>query len=234
MQTNHFNTYSSATYSDDKRTLYLALDKHGLPRKVQTKPGARLGNLSKNTYALSMVVPQTRIDSVKTANNCEETNHQLRHHHAQHKCRPKKRKKKRKDEGDDFNQNKKKPNLGKKKCEEGEEKEECQKRLQMVRRKRKSRNGEEEVSGDNLEKNLLKKKRLNNKQKKLRQRTGSKNLINVDDGEKEMLSDLLLGLLNNSTNRHHFVLNENFVRPSDSEPVTVIETELTTTSSSSD
>lgn len=90
------------------------------------------------------------------------------------RCRRKgKRKKKRKcredeDESDDCQLIfKKKPNFfGKKKCEEGEEEEECQKRLHMIRKKRKSRNGDgEETKNVDVKSSSVKEKNIKKKKK---------------------------------------------------------------------
>ncbi|XP_022197253.2 uncharacterized protein LOC111054517 [Nilaparvata lugens] len=56
MEQHHYNTYSSAKYSNTNRTVYLALDRAGLPRKVQVKAGTPLGKLSKWTRVLTQTV----------------------------------------------------------------------------------------------------------------------------------------------------------------------------------
>ncbi|XP_049782675.1 uncharacterized protein LOC126184341, partial [Schistocerca cancellata] len=72
----HYNTYTSARYSDGRRTLYVALNKRGLPRKVQVRAGAPLRRLSTYTRTLTKPAPQAA-----------PTAHPLRHH-AHHQLCP--------------------------------------------------------------------------------------------------------------------------------------------------
>ena len=101
MESHHFNTYSSAKYSNDKRTLYLALNKKGIPRKVQTKAKASLGKMETYTNVLTKPVSIERVESlaVKVAKarvllgkllqgtsgeeGFGERNHLVRHHRYQ-------------------------------------------------------------------------------------------------------------------------------------------------------
>ncbi|KAL0275889.1 UNVERIFIED_CONTAM: hypothetical protein PYX00_003611 [Menopon gallinae] len=199
MEDHYFNTYSSAKYSNEKRTLYLALNKKGIPRKVQTKPNASLDKLETYTNVLTKAVPPERVEALETKIynarlllgkfllNSKDDHHSLRHHRYHQLCgntpmvksedknkfrcrKREKRKKKRKcrgdedEDGEDCLPQKKKqqqhhPSKGMLKCEEGEEDDECQKRLHMIRKKRKSRNGD----GDVPEKDKKRKKRLKKK-----------------------------------------------------------------------
>lgn len=232
IESHHFNTYSSAKYSSDKRTLYLALNKKGMPRKVQTKAKASLGKLETYTNVLTKSVPSERVEAlamkilkarlilgkILTDTN-EETigNHHLLRHHGYHqlcsnvpftkiddkskfRCRKKeKRKKKRKckeneEESDECQQIlKKKANFtGKKKCEEGEEEEECQKRLHMIRKKRKSRNGESENSKGNaavkkISDDKKRKRRLRLEKKKISEKLKCENSEGQNCLEKKMI-----------------------------------------------
>uniref|UniRef100_A0A1Y1JRL0 Fibroblast growth factor n=1 Tax=Photinus pyralis TaxID=7054 RepID=A0A1Y1JRL0_PHOPY len=74
MEQHHYNTYSSTKYSNDKRTLYLALNRKGQPRKVMLRANQQLGRLSSYTRVL------TRAVSPESA----EEFHPLRHH--SHSC----------------------------------------------------------------------------------------------------------------------------------------------------
>ncbi|XP_026822974.1 uncharacterized protein LOC113561007 [Rhopalosiphum maidis] len=62
IEQNHYNTYSSVKYTNDRRTLYLALNKRGAPRKVQIKADAPLGKLSTYTRVLTQPVPAERVE----------------------------------------------------------------------------------------------------------------------------------------------------------------------------
>ncbi|KAK6620789.1 hypothetical protein RUM43_011085 [Polyplax serrata] len=98
MESHHYNTYSSAKYSNDKRTLYLALNKKGIPRKVQTKAKASLGKLETYTNVLPRPVSPDRVETLamniakarillgKFLGSGEDglgTNHLFRHHRYQ-------------------------------------------------------------------------------------------------------------------------------------------------------
>lgn len=201
MEDHYFNTYSSSKYSNEKRTLYLALNKKGVPRKVQTKPNASLDKLETYTNVLTKAVPSERVEALemkiynarllfgKFLLNSKDDHHSLRHHRYHQLCgntpmvksdeknkfrcrKREKRKKKRKcredeDEGDDCLPQKKKHHPGKwmLKCEDGEEDDECQKRLHMIRKKRKSRNGEGEVPEKDKKRKKRLKKKMNEKSK---------------------------------------------------------------------
>lgn len=84
----HYNTYSSAKYTNEKRTLYLALNKRGLPRKVQVKANAPLGKLSTYTQVLTQPVPADRVDQLLASRRPVSGEwpatipHGHRHHHA--------------------------------------------------------------------------------------------------------------------------------------------------------
>ena len=146
-------------------------------------------------------------------NNNEETlvnHHSLRHHgysqlcpnvpftkiddKNKFQCRKKEKRKKKKkcdeDESDECQQVlKKKPNfVGKKKCEEGEEEEECEKRLQMIMKKRKSRNGEGEDANNGIgvknKDDKKRKRRLKNEKKKSSEKVACEN----SDGKNNCIS----------------------------------------------
>lgn len=75
LERNNYNTYTSAKYSNERRTLYLALNKHGTPRKVQVNGNAPLGKLSSCTRVLTQPVSQDRMDQLMASR------HGHRHHH---------------------------------------------------------------------------------------------------------------------------------------------------------
>lgn len=68
MEQHHFNTYSSSHHSNAKHTLYLALNRHGVPRRVQIPPTRSLGNLATYTKSLTQTVEQARVDRLVTKN----------------------------------------------------------------------------------------------------------------------------------------------------------------------
>lgn len=89
IEQNHYNTYSSAKYTNDKRALYLALNKRGLPRKVHIKANAPLGKLSAYTRVLTQNVQAQRVEQllatrrpVPGAEWPAFAPHGHRHHHA--------------------------------------------------------------------------------------------------------------------------------------------------------
>lgn len=240
IERHNFNTYSSVKYSNDKRTLYLALNKKGFPRKVQTKAKASLGKFETYTNVLTNSVPEERVEALvmrilnarallgKFLQNNEESigNHHLLRHHGysqlcpnvpfikvedknKFQCRKREKRKKKKkcdeDESDECQQVlKKKPNfVGKKKCEEGEEEEECQKRLQMIRKKRKSRNGEgEDANGIGVKNkdDKKRKRRLKNEKKKSSEKVACEN----SDGKNNCIS---IAKKTNNRKMHKQLLN---------------------------
>lgn len=89
IEQNHYNTYSSVKYTNDKRALYLAINKRGLPRKVQIKANAPLGKLSTYTRVLTQNVPAQRVEQLLASRQPvpgvewpATMPHGHRHHHA--------------------------------------------------------------------------------------------------------------------------------------------------------
>uniref|UniRef100_A0A336M9R4 Fibroblast growth factor n=1 Tax=Culicoides sonorensis TaxID=179676 RepID=A0A336M9R4_CULSO len=68
MEQHHFNTYSSTHHSNARRTLYLALNRHGEPRKIQIPPTRSLGKLATYTKSLTQTVEQARVETLITQN----------------------------------------------------------------------------------------------------------------------------------------------------------------------
>lgn len=81
IEQHHYNTYSSARYTNDRRTLYLALNKRGVPRKVQVKANAPLGKLSTYARVLTQPVPAQRVEELLAARQATSPQHGHRHHH---------------------------------------------------------------------------------------------------------------------------------------------------------
>lgn len=203
-------TYSSSKYSNERRTLYIALNKRGQSRKVQVQKQAPLGKLF--TYAM-VVIKHVEDDRVKDlaqrilrvreslqngsrllSGDLSMAQHPLRHHGYHHLCpqvqpgslkfnaeqddamddvgrdrlrcrRRKKRKKKKRRCKEGEQEGEQCQNKGvnrKKKCQQGEGEEECQKRLEAATRRRKSRNGDRQLR-DGSEKNKKKQKSVKNK-----------------------------------------------------------------------
>ncbi|CAO1406946.1 unnamed protein product [Diamesa serratosioi] len=63
MEQHHYNTYSSF-HSNNKRKLYLALNRHGQPRKIQLPSTRQLGKLATYTKSLTQTVEQDRVDDL--------------------------------------------------------------------------------------------------------------------------------------------------------------------------
>ncbi|KAL7730113.1 hypothetical protein ACLKA6_009389 [Drosophila palustris] len=68
MELHNYNTYSSTYNSNAKRVLYLALNRHGAPRRTQIPVTRPLGNLSKYTNAITETVPQQRVEQLIAKN----------------------------------------------------------------------------------------------------------------------------------------------------------------------
>lgn len=68
MEQHHFNTYSSTHHSNARRTLYLALNRHGQPRKIQIPPSRPLGKLATYTKSLTQTVEQSRVERLIARN----------------------------------------------------------------------------------------------------------------------------------------------------------------------
>lgn len=68
MEQHHYNTYSSSHHSNARHTLYLALNRHGLPRKIQIPPTRPLGKLADYTKSLTQTVAPARAERLITQN----------------------------------------------------------------------------------------------------------------------------------------------------------------------
>lgn len=64
MEQHHYNTYSSTYHSNSKRKLYLALNRHGQPRKIQLPSTRQLGKLATYTKSLTQTVAQERVEQL--------------------------------------------------------------------------------------------------------------------------------------------------------------------------
>lgn len=93
IESNHYNTYSSAKYSNKNRTMYLAMNKRGQPRKVLIKniPGEHiLGKMATYTRVLTQPVTDDleaemlralrQNTTVESSAAIDSTPHPLRHH----------------------------------------------------------------------------------------------------------------------------------------------------------
>lgn len=70
IEQHHYNTYSSTKYSNERRTLYLALNRRGQSRKVLLRAKQQLGRLSSYTKVLTRTVSPERAEEL----------HPMRHH----------------------------------------------------------------------------------------------------------------------------------------------------------
>ncbi|CRL01652.1 CLUMA_CG014875, isoform A [Clunio marinus] len=64
MEQHHYNTYSSTYHSNAKRKLYLGLNRHGQPRKIQLPATRPLGKLSIYTKTLTKTVAQAQVEAL--------------------------------------------------------------------------------------------------------------------------------------------------------------------------
>uniref|UniRef100_A0A1B6L5E3 Fibroblast growth factor n=1 Tax=Graphocephala atropunctata TaxID=36148 RepID=A0A1B6L5E3_9HEMI len=167
IEQHHYNTYSSTKYSNHRRILYLALNRKGVPRRVQIKAKSPLGKLSTYTRVLTQPVSAEEVEQLarRLLQQHPGTQHHLRHHQLcppaskvpletadVERCRKRKKRRKRRRcrEGEEDNEEchkvkeegKRRIIVVRKRCEEkeGEDKAKCQhKKLHMIGRKRKSR-----------------------------------------------------------------------------------------------
>ncbi|XP_073845727.1 fibroblast growth factor branchless [Musca autumnalis] len=68
MEQHNYNTYSSTYNSNSRRKYYLALNRHGEPRKLQIPPTRSLGKLATYTNAITESVPQERVEQLIAKN----------------------------------------------------------------------------------------------------------------------------------------------------------------------
>ncbi|XP_063241127.1 fibroblast growth factor 9-like [Bacillus rossius redtenbacheri] len=174
IEQHHYNTYSSARYSNQRRTLYLALNRRGQPRKVQVRRGATLGKLSAYTRVLTQPVPAPRVQQLEAA--LLRGRHPARHHQPcppppapphdardQTRCRRrKKRKKKRRwcRAGEAAGEQ------CRRRCAASADQEECVRRRQEARGRRKSK---KKARASNRRRRLRRPKQANNGGGKLEQ-----------------------------------------------------------------
>lgn len=86
IEQSYYNTYSSARYSNHRRTMYLALNRRGQPRKVQIRNQQQLGKLSIYARVLTQPVSPERVEDLigrlgaAQPHTHNGTAHPLRHH----------------------------------------------------------------------------------------------------------------------------------------------------------
>lgn len=78
LEQHNYNTYSSVRWSTPRKTLYLGLNRHGQPRRVQAR-GHNLGRLSAYARVLTQVAPSDRVEALQ--NRMLGAHHGVRHHH---------------------------------------------------------------------------------------------------------------------------------------------------------
>lgn len=64
MEQHHYNTYSSTHHSNARRKLYLGLNRHGQPRKIQLPATRQLGKLATYTKSLTQTVAHERVEQL--------------------------------------------------------------------------------------------------------------------------------------------------------------------------
>lgn len=64
MEQHHYNSYSSTFHSNVRRKLYLGLNRHGQPRKIQLPATRQLGKLATYTKSLTQTVAQERVEQL--------------------------------------------------------------------------------------------------------------------------------------------------------------------------
>nr|XP_018911482.1 PREDICTED: fibroblast growth factor 3 [Bemisia tabaci] len=146
LEQHHYMTYSSTKHSNEKRTLYLALNKFGAPRKTQLKTGTPLGKLSSYTQTLTQPVAAEEVEQlIRNMIRASPDHHGLRHHQL---CPPSSVQQQLQQvsrsqleqpsspptppESESRNKKKKKKKRKRRKCKEGEQEEEdgCTNRLE--------------------------------------------------------------------------------------------------------
>lgn len=75
IEQHNYNTYSSVRWSTTKKTLYLGLNRHGVPRRVQAK-GHNLGRLSAYARVLTQLAPMDRVEALQKRMSSQ---HNIRH-----------------------------------------------------------------------------------------------------------------------------------------------------------
>ncbi|XP_067612723.1 putative uncharacterized protein DDB_G0277255 [Eurosta solidaginis] len=68
MEQHNYNTYSSTFNSNARRVYYLALNRHGEPRKLQIPPTRSLGKLATYTNAITETVEEERVEKLIAKN----------------------------------------------------------------------------------------------------------------------------------------------------------------------
>uniref|UniRef100_A0A6I9VI19 Fibroblast growth factor n=1 Tax=Bactrocera dorsalis TaxID=27457 RepID=A0A6I9VI19_BACDO len=68
MEQHNYNTYSSTYNSNARRVYYLALNRHGEPRKLQIPPTRSLGKLATYTNAITETVEDVRVEQLIAKN----------------------------------------------------------------------------------------------------------------------------------------------------------------------
>ena len=81
LEQHNYNTYSSVRWSTNRKTLYLGLNRHGEPRRVQAR-GHNLGRLSAYARVLTQVAPHDRVEALQR--RMMSAHHSVRHRHNAH------------------------------------------------------------------------------------------------------------------------------------------------------
>jgi len=198
----YYITYSSSKYSNERRTLYIALNKRGQSRKLQVQKNAALGKLYDYTKVIIKSVDNERVkdleerimrrrESLQTGSrflsgNLTMAQHPLRHHGNHHLCPHVQPTSLQLDNGQDVGvddvgrdklrcRRRKKRKKKKRWCREGEQEgEQCQNR--DVQRKKKCQQGEGEEECE---------KRLEAAKRRRKSRNGVKKLRDGSDKNKK-------------------------------------------------
>ncbi|XP_044589543.1 putative uncharacterized protein DDB_G0282133 [Cotesia glomerata] len=81
LEAHNYNTYSSIRWSTPRKTLYVGLNRHGQPRRVQAR-GHNLGRLSSYARVMTVVVSPDRVENLQA--RMMGLQHKVRHHHVSH------------------------------------------------------------------------------------------------------------------------------------------------------
>ncbi|XP_008545031.1 kinesin-related protein 12 [Microplitis demolitor] len=81
LEAHNYNTYSSIRWSTPRKTLYVGLNRHGQPRRVQAR-GHNLGRLSSYARVMTVVVSPDRVENLQA--RMMGVQHKVRHHHVTH------------------------------------------------------------------------------------------------------------------------------------------------------
>ncbi|KAG7208352.1 hypothetical protein KM043_014588 [Ampulex compressa] len=140
LEQHNYNSYSSVRWSTAKKTLYLGLNRHGQPRRVQAK-GHNLGRLSAYARVLTQAAPPDRVEALQR--HMLGAQHNIRHRHGQQQQQQQQQQHHHHHRGTELAQQTICPALPAQE-KDGRDRFRCRKRKKRKKRKRRCRPGERE------------------------------------------------------------------------------------------